>query len=97
MVEGRGGELYDRIWNAVPRPEVSFRKVGTKKGSKGKKMRILEEQTLIAIVPGGWDALWHPLNMELPLRKTDKNLEVRLVESKNKLFGKIESVWRVPE
>jgi len=97
VVEGRGGEIYDRIWNAVPRPEVSLRKAGAKKGSKGEKMRIIEVQTMIGTVPGSWGALWHPLNLQLDNKKAGAEVEVQLVEKKNKLFGKIESVWRGQE
>lgn len=97
VVEGRGGEIYDRIWNAVPRPEVSLKKASSKKGGKGEKMRIIEVQLDIGVVPGGWSALWHPLNLELENKKYGPDVEVQLVEKKNKLFGKIESVWRGQE
>ncbi len=94
VVVGNGGERYERIWNAVPRPEVSWRKAGTKRGSKPEDMQVVLDQDVL-FQPGGWQKSWHPLDLALDIGNVpDEGIEVQLVEKKNKLFGKIESAWR---
>jgi hypothetical protein len=98
-VLGAAGERYGRLWNCVARPEASYRKAGTKKGSKPDKMRLLESQEQITLInnerPGeGWTAAWFPLDIVLEKDADETDVEVQLVEDKNKLFGKIESEWK---
>ena len=90
-VVGSGGERYERIWNAVPRPEVSIRKVGSTRGTKPEEMPKVNGQD--AIYSEGWAVAWFPRDLEVPNR-LGEDVEVQLTEKKNKLFGKIESVWR---
>jgi hypothetical protein len=90
VITGRAGERYERIWNAVPRPEASYRKAGTKKGSKGKKMRIISSQDDLGVV--GWRGAWSPLDITIPT--TGDKIEMQLFVKKNKLFGKITSSWK---
>ncbi len=93
VVQGRGGEAYDRIWNAVTRPDVLLRKKGKKKGGKGKQMRIVENQTDPILGEVGFGAMWRPLDLSVEQSKVGDEFEVQLVEKKNKLFGSIESPW----
>ncbi len=92
VITGRGQETYQRFWNCVPRPEVSVRKVGTKKGSKGEKLRRVESQEQIND-QGNFDGVWFPYGTEIE-KKKGEDVEVQLVEKKNKLFGKVESDWK---
>jgi len=91
-VVGRGGERYERVWNAVPRPDVSVRKAGSKRGSKPETMgQVLDQQAIYET--GDWALAWFPRDLEVE-NKAGDDAEVQLVEKKNKLFGKIESVWK---
>ena len=91
-VVGAKGERYERAWGCVPRPEVSWRKKGTKTGSKGELMKvILDQDTMIKQKP---DASWFPLDLEVPLKGEKNAIEVQLLEKKHDLFGKIESEWK---
>lgn len=92
VVVGRGGERYERVWNAVPRPEVSVRKPGSKRGSKGEEMNAALDQSVIDET-GDWASVWFPLDTEIPNKAGDE-AELQLIEKKNKLFGKIESIWK---
>jgi hypothetical protein len=94
VVIGKAGERYERTWNCVPRPEASWRKAGTKKGSKGELLDLVLDQ--FAIGEKGWPAAWSPLDVTMTLKGSPDKIEVQLFEKKNKLFGEIESVW-IPE
>jgi hypothetical protein len=91
VVVGAASERYERAWGCVPRPEVSWREKGSKKESKPEKMHLLQSQE--DITEAGWAAAWFPRDLELELDGEDP-VEVRLFEKKNKLFGKVESVWK---
>jgi hypothetical protein len=95
MIEGSANERYDRPWNCTPRPEVSWRKAGAKKGSKPEKMPIvldLLEQDEKGAYKYTMADTWRPLDLEMEIKKGEE-VEVQLVEKKNKLFGEIESAW----
>lgn len=92
VVVGRGGERYERVWGAVPRPAVSYRKAGSKRGTKPEDMdRIMDQDQITQF---GWASAWFPRDIVLQRRGGAKDIEVQLTEKKNKLFGKIESVWK---
>ena len=40
----------------------------------------------------GWQGMWKPITDSVPLKEAE--VEVQLVEKKNKLFGKVESDWK---
>ncbi len=90
-VTGVAGERYERVWGAVARPEVSYRKAGDKRGSKGEEMDKVQDQDSLY---KSWKAPWFPLDIELSKRASLTDVEVQLTEKKNKLFGKITSVWK---
>jgi hypothetical protein len=90
-VIGRAGESYDRFYGAVPRPVAGIRKKGGgKRPSATEKMKPVVDND--GIQKHGWASMWKPLPVELP-RKGDE-VEVQLVEKKNKLFGAIGSDWK---
>lgn len=91
-IVGSQGERYERTWNCVPRPEVSWRKKGTKKSNKGDKMPALLDTE--GLSKYGRDAAWSPLDLVLVLKGEKGPIEVQLTEKKHDLFGKIESDWR---
>lgn len=92
VVLGIGGERYERLWDCVPRPEVSWREAGAKRGSKPAQMPAVMDQNELGAE--FWNAVWFPLDLELDLRGSHEAIEVQLTEAKNKLFGKIESPWK---
>ena len=92
VVVGKNGERYQRAWGCIPRPEVSWRKKGTKTGTKGERMAVVMDQdTMIKMKP---EALWFPLDIEVPLKGEKGPVEVQLVEKKHDIFGKVESEWK---
>lgn len=95
-VVGSSFERYERTWNCVPRPEVSVRKAGAKKGGKPEKMDIVQDLLEVdennAYKYSETDT-WRPINTTFPIKKGEK-VEVQLIEKKNKLFGEIESLWK---
>lgn len=94
VVTGAGGERYERAWNCVPRPEVSWRKKGTKKGSTPVKMpAISDQETLYKRGNQGWLDVWFPLDAEIDAKGAG-DVEIQLVDDKHKLFGKVESAWK---
>ena len=94
-VTGRGNETYQRLWNCVPRPEASERVAGSKKGGKPIKMKPFESQeTMAEMGAAGFFYLWFPRDGKLTKKKKGEDVEVQLVEKKNKLFGKITSEWK---
>lgn len=89
---GKSQERYERPWNCVPRPEVSWRKKGTKAGSKPEKMPVL--QGTEGIEKHGWEATWFPLDLTVDMRQEKDAIEVQLIDKRHDLFGKIESAWK---
>ena len=89
QVIGNGGEAYDRFYGAVPRPEASIRKVGSKRGYATEKMYPGESQGDIAKY--GWHQLWKPISESFATK--GEEVQIQLIEKKNKLFGTIESDW----
>ena len=92
-ITGAGGERYERIYLAVPRPEVSYRKKGSKRGGKPEEMEIIQDRDGFDR-KGGYDAIWKPLDIVVPKKANETEVEVQLIEKKNKLFGNIEGSWR---
>ncbi|MCC7013535.1 MAG: hypothetical protein IT454_13305 [Planctomycetes bacterium] len=95
-VVGVAGERYERTWNCVPRPELSWRKAGTKKGSKPEKLDIVQD-LLETAEDGSYKYsetdTWRPIDSVVEIKKGEA-VEMQLVEKKNKLFGEIESAWK---
>lgn len=92
VVTGSAGERYERVWNCVPQPEVSWRKSGSKKGSKPEDTdRVQSSDQLDKL---GWEAGWFPRDLVMTLKGEVDGVEVQLSEKKNKLFGKITSDWK---
>jgi hypothetical protein len=91
-VVGAHGERYERAWNCVSKPEVSWRKKGTKKSSKPERMERVPDAA--AIEKLGYVATWFPMKFEVELKGVEGPLEVQLSEKKNDLFGKVESPWK---
>jgi len=91
-ITGAAGERYERPWNCVPRPTMSVRKAGGKKGSKPKNMEFIVGTDKLYEV--GWEWAWSPLDTEFKKSGGADTVEVQLVEKKNKLFGKVESDWK---
>jgi hypothetical protein len=92
VVAGRAGERYERLWNCVLNPAVSWRKAGSKRGTKADSMGVHMDRE--AMSKFGYSAIWFPKDLELDLRKGIEDYEVQLIVKKNKLFGKITSSWR---
>lgn len=91
VITGSQGERYERPWNCVPQPEVSYREPGASRGIKGDEMGLVDN-----LIDGRYqyrDA-WSPLTLEVEMRGVEGAAEVQLAEKKNKLFGKIESEWK---
>lgn len=94
VVTGVGGERYERTWNCVPRPEVAWRKKGTKKASGEEKMDHITDQTeLYKRGQQGWMDVWFPLDLEMETKGAE-SVEVQLTDDKHKLFGKVQSAWK---
>lgn len=92
-VVGAGGERYERVYGAVNRPEASYRKKDAKRGSKPVEMEIIQDRDGFDR-KGGYPAMWKPLDLVLEKKPSETEVEVQLVEKKNKLFGNIEGSWR---
>ena len=96
-VVGVSGERYERTWGCVPRPEMAWRKAGSRRASKPEKMPVvldLDELKEDGTRLHDYADCWRPLDLEIELKKDEGPLEVQLVEKKNKLFGSIESDWK---
>ncbi len=95
-VVGSARERYERLWNCVPRPEVSIRKAGTKKGGKPERMGIVMD-LLERNEDGSYKYTemdtWRPVDSAFKIAKGEA-IEVQIVEKKNKLLGEIESDWK---
>lgn len=92
LVLGSGNERYERLWDCVPRPDVSWREAGSKRGSKPEEMDLVLDQEKLGEL--GWDSAWFPLDLAVELKGDPKGIELQLTEKKNKLFGSIESDWK---
>lgn len=89
QIVGSGGEVYDRFYLCVPRPEISLREAGARRGGSGVDMKpVVSNQ---GIADHGWARMWKPLDGVLPNRFDE--VEVQMTERKNPLFGKVESDW----
>ncbi|WP_145197924.1 hypothetical protein [Planctomycetes bacterium Poly30] len=89
QVIGAGGEAYDRFYGAVPQPEAFIRKKGSKRAFESEKMH--PAVSLDDLTKYGWDQFWKPLDVLFDTK--GEEVEVQLIEKKNKLFGSIESEW----
>ncbi|HKB16789.1 MAG TPA: hypothetical protein VKF62_12040, partial [Planctomycetota bacterium] len=88
-VYGSAGERYERFWDEIPLPEVTWRKAGSKSGGgKGKEMK---RATFNDIDKLGFAASWHPLDFEIPAPGPG-DWEFHLAQ-RHKLLGEIESAW----
>lgn len=89
-------ERYERLWNCVSKPELAWRKPGTKRGSKPEKFAHIadlneRDEQGKSHDPG---ETFHPLDLTVETKLKDaEGVEVQLIEKKNKLFGAIESAW----
>lgn len=92
VITGVAYERYERPWGCVPRPDVSYRKAGARRGSKPETMKAVLDQD--QIFEAGWAAAWSPLDLILEKRGSVAEAEVQLTEKKNKLFGKVASDWK---
>ena len=92
VVTGSAHGRYERAWRCVPRPEVSLRKKGAKKGGKPQRMPVLTSQDELYTL--GWESAWHPKDLLIEKKPNEKDVEVQLTEKKNKLFGKLASDWK---
>lgn len=92
-VVGAGGERYERLWGCRPRPEVSWREAGDKRGSKPEEMEVMLD--VDQLTEHGFEQAWYPFTLEVDLgQEPEGGVEVQLTEKKNKLFGKVESPWK---
>ncbi len=95
-VIGSQGERYERPWNCVPRPELLWRKAGTKRASKPERFGIIEDLNAAdeeGRRPDPGDT-FHPLDLSVEVKlKEGEGVEAQLIDKKNKLFGAIESAW----
>ena len=91
VIVGSQGERYERAWNCVSRPEVFWRKKGTKTATSAGKMGAFQDTAILA---KGYDVAWFPLDLDAPLKNEKGAIEVQLVEKKHDIFGKIESDWK---
>jgi hypothetical protein len=92
VIVGSASERYERCWNCVPRPEVAFRKKGTKTASKAERMAVVQDTD--GLQKKGYEACWSPLDIEIDLKGEKGAVEVQLSEKKHDIFGKIESDWK---
>jgi hypothetical protein len=91
VVTGVGDERYERPYQCRPQPEVSWRKKGSKRGSKGEKMKLLGSSD--EVETHGYKQAWFPYDLTIELKGDVDEVEIQLVDKKNKLFGKVESEW----
>jgi hypothetical protein len=97
-IVGAAGEQYVRLWNCVPRPEVSWRKAGTKRGSKPEEMGVVmdiyerDDQGFYRYTQSD---TFMPTDTSVEAKlKVGERAEVQLVDKKHKLFKVIESDWK---
>jgi len=98
VVVGAKGERYERLWNCAPRPELLWRKSGSKRASKPERFGIVENLNDVddqGKAVHEYADTFHPISLSVEAKvKEGETVEVQLVEKKNKLFGVIESAWR---
>ena len=87
---GSGGEAYDRFYNCVPYVDVGVRRKGGKRANANMRMKPVVDN--LGLEKHGWQGMWKPITDTVPLKGAE--VEVQLVEKKNKLFGKVESDWK---
>ncbi|MBK7644023.1 MAG: hypothetical protein IPJ19_13395 [Planctomycetes bacterium] len=93
VVLGSAGEHYERLWNCVSRPEIAWRKKGSRATLGDSKMPVADYST-IENKDLSWPAVWFPLDLEADTKDKGGGLEVQLVQKKHDLFGKVESPWK---
>lgn len=89
-IVGSGGEAYDRFYNCVPYVDVGVRRKGAKRANANMRMKPVVDN--LGLEKHGWPGMWKPITDSVPLKEAE--VEVQLVEKKNKLFGKVESDWK---
>lgn len=90
-VRGIGGEHYHLLWNCRAVPEVHVRPAGRSAWSQVGVMELLgKAKDVDDLGPEGWAMAWTPLDL-LVENKYGDEVEVRLHERKNGLFGRIDS------
>jgi len=90
-VRGCGGEHYHLLWNCRALPEVHVRPAGRNAWSLVGQMELLgKAKEVDDLGPEGWAMAWTPLDI-LVENKYGDEVEVRLHERKNGLFGRIDS------
>jgi hypothetical protein len=100
VVQGRGGETYQRLWNCVLTPEVNLRKAGSSKGKKEAKLvpvmsqEEMDDPEFKEKIKDAYAAIWFPIGVALPKNQPGEDFEAQLFEKKHKLFGKLESDWK---
>jgi hypothetical protein len=94
VVVGSARERYERLWNCVARPEVFWRKKGSKTAAKGERTSVIQDTAGLQNPKLGYQATWFPLDVEMDLKGEKGAIEVQLSEKKHDLFGKIESEWK---
>jgi hypothetical protein len=94
VVQGRGGETYQRLWNCVLAPEVNLRKAGSTKGKKEAKLVPVTSQEELEALKWDFKAAWFPVGQPIQKTQPGETFEAQLFEKKNKLFGKLESDWK---
>jgi hypothetical protein len=100
VIVGSASERYRRLWNCVPRPEVSYRKAGSRRGSKPKP----DEMDIVLDIyeqdekgESRWTSAstFAPVDTVFEIKsRPGEQIEVQLFEKKNKLFKSIESDWK---
>lgn len=94
VVSGAGGEVYERLWNCRLRPEASWRKRGSKRGTRAEDFKLVENQFEIGNHGNDWNVMWFPLDLPLNLKQdVPEGVEVQVIDKKNKLFGGVTSDW----
>ena len=68
---------------------------GKKRGKDVGKMKPAQSQEEVSdLYRGEMKTLWFPVDFAFEKKKEGEDVEVQLVEKKNKLFGKLESDWK---
>ncbi len=91
VITGVAGEHYERLWNCVPKTTMSYRKGGKGRGSKPDRMGVVGSTEELY---KDYNSAWFPKTHTLEKKSSETEIEVQLVDKKNKLFGKVESSWR---
>ena len=67
-----------------------MRRKGGKRANANMRMKPVVDN--LGLEKHGWQGMWKPITDTVPLKEAE--VEVQLVEKKNKLFGKVESDWK---